>query len=31
VTLDDTCRAHFDDLSHKVAKVLNADLSANEP
>ena len=31
VTLDDTCRAHFDDLANKVAKVLNADLNANEP
>jgi hypothetical protein len=31
VTLDDTCRAHFDDLAHKIDKVLNADLNANEP
>ena len=31
VTLDDTTRAHLDDLAHKVGKVLNADLNANEP
>jgi hypothetical protein len=29
--LDDTCRAHFDDLSHKVDRVLNADVNVNEP
>ena len=31
VTLDDTCRAHFDELAQKIGKILNADLSSNEP
>ena len=31
VTLDDTTRAHFDDLAQKLAKVLNADVQSNEP
>jgi hypothetical protein len=31
VQLDDTCRAHFDDLHQKIGKVLNADINANEP
>ena len=31
VILDDTCRAHFDELTQKIAKILNADLSSNEP
>ena len=31
VTLDDTCRAHLDDLHQKITKTLNAAINANEP
>ena len=31
VTLDDTTRAHLDDLVQKIGKVLNADLNVQEP
>jgi hypothetical protein len=29
--LDDTCRAHFDDLANKIETVLDADINVNEP
>ncbi len=29
--LDDTCRAHFDDLANKIDTVLDADINVNEP
>ena len=31
VTLDDTCRAHFDELRQFITKTLNAEVSSNEP
>ena len=31
IQLDDTCRAHFDDLSQKINQVLGADINVNEP
>ncbi len=31
IQLDDTCRAHFDDLTQKIDQVLDADINVNEP
>ncbi len=31
IQLDDTCRAHFDDLGMKIEQVLDADINVNEP
>ncbi len=31
VQLDDTCRAHFDELRQKIAKVVGAQFNSNEP
>ncbi len=29
--IDDTCRAHFDELRQKIAKVVDADINTTEP
>ena len=31
LTMDDTCRAHFEELRENVAKILRAEVSKNEP
>ncbi len=31
VQIDDTCRAHLDELRQKIAKVVNAEVNSNEP